>query len=83
MARKRDTVTYRLKKGRETVYIGSTNDPERREEEHRDEGKRFSGLQITSRRMTKEGAETKEAEQLKTFRSNHGKNPRHNKDTDG
>ncbi len=83
MAKKIKTVTYRLKAGRETVYVGTTNNPERREEQHRDEGKRFSRMQITSRRMTKEGAETKEAEQLKNYRGNHGKNPRYNKDSDG
>lgn len=83
MAKKRDSVTYRLKKGRATVYIGTTNDPERRADEHREEGKRFSGMQITSRRMTEVGAEQKEAEQLKNYRSNHGKNPQYNKDADG
>ena len=83
MAKKRKTITYRLKDGRGTVYIGTTNNPERREEEHRDEGKRFTRMQITSRRMTEEGAETKEAEQLKDYRRNHGKNPRYNKDSDG
>ena len=84
MAKKRSTQTYRLKDGRKTVYIGSTNDLERREEEHRDEGKHFTRLEPTSRKMTEEGAKQKEADQLQTFRKGHGgKNPKHNKDSDG
>lgn len=83
MAKKRKTVTYRLKDGHQTVYIGTTNNPERRQEEHRDAGKRFTRMESTSRRMTEAGATKKEAEQLKNYRSNHGKNPRYNKDSDG
>ncbi len=83
MTKKRKDVTYRLKQGHETVYIGTTNDPERREEQHHEEGKRFTRMEIASRRMTKDGAKQKEAEQLQNFGSNHGKNPRYNKDSDG
>ena len=83
MTKRRRTLTYRLKAGRRTVYIGSTNDPERREGQHRDEGKRFMRMEIASRRMTEDGAKKKEAEQLKNFRSNHGRNPKYNKDSDG
>jgi len=83
MAKKRKNVTYRLKEGRRTVYLGSTNDPERREQEHRDEGKRFTKMEIASRRMTDDGAKKREAEQLKNYRSNHGRNPKYNKDSDG
>ena len=35
MAKKQGTLTYRLKRGKETVYIGTTNNPARREEQHR------------------------------------------------
>ena len=84
MAKKRSTQTYRLKVGKKTVYIGTTNDLERREEEHEEEGKKFTKLEPTSRKMTDDGAKRKEAEQLKTFRKGHqGKNPKYNKDSDG
>jgi predicted GIY-YIG superfamily endonuclease len=63
------------------VYVGTTTDPERREQEHRAEGKRFTRLVVTSRRMTEEGAKQKRIEQLETYRRNHeGKSPRYNKD---
>jgi predicted GIY-YIG superfamily endonuclease len=83
MAKKHDTVTYELKDGNKVVYVGTTNDPERREQEHKDAGKKFGHMNITSRRMTDEGAKKKEAERLKTYRKNQGDNPKYNKDTDG
>lgn len=81
--KKRDTVTYELKKGNKVVYVGTTNDPERREREHRDSGKDFGHLKITSRKMTEKGAKKKEEERLATYRKNRGKNPKYNKDSDG
>jgi len=81
---KRDTVTYDLKEGSKIVYRGTTNNLERREQEHQNEGKRFSNMTPTSRRMTEEGAKKKEEKLLKTFRQSHGgRNPRYNKDSDG
>ena len=82
--RPRNTVTYDLKRGKKVVYRGTTDDPERREQEHRNEGKRFDRLLVTSRRMTEEGAKEKEAEALKRYRQSHkGKNPLYNNDDDG
>lgn len=83
MGKKRDTVTYELKEGRKVVYVGTTNDPDLREEQHRKEGKRFSHLNVTSRRMTEDGAKQQETSRLATYRRNQGKNPRYNKDSDG
>ncbi len=83
MAKERDTVTYELKKGNKVVYVGTTNDPERREQEHKDEGKQFSHMNITSRRMTDEGAKQKESDRLEAYRKNQGKNPKYNKEDDG
>jgi len=81
---KRNTVTYELRDGRRVVYRGTTNNPERRAQEHKNQGKKFSNMNVTSRRMTEEGAKRKEAKQLKTYRSNHnGRNPKYNKDCDG
>lgn len=84
MTKKRDTVTYALYDGNKKVYIGTTNDPEERAQQHKGMGKRFTRMDITSRRMTDEGAKQKETEQLESYRRGHGgRNPRHNKDTDG
>ena len=83
MNKKLDTQTYELKVGNQIVYVGTTNDPERREQEHKQNGKKFTSMKTTSRCMTEEGAKKKEEERLKTYRKNHGKNPKYNKDTDG
>ena len=84
MPTKQNTVTYDLKKGRKVVYRGTTNDPDRREREHRDAGIDFDQLVPTSRRMTPKGAKNREAENLERYRRNHGgENPRYNKDKDG
>ena len=86
MARKpRTHRTYDLKNGREIVYRGESNDVERRAEEHRAEGKKFTSVVITSERaLSNEGAKKREAEQLERYRRGHGgKNPKYNKDDDG
>jgi len=83
MPEKRDTVTYELKQGNTVLYVGTTNDPERREQEHENEGKKFSNMKITSKRMTEKGAKKKEEDRIKTYRRSHGKNPKYNKDPDG
>ena len=84
MTKTQDTYVYELIDGNEVVYIGTTNDPGRREREHRDEGKKFSRLKPISRRMTEDGAKKKEAERLATYRKNHqGRNPKDNEDSDG
>ena len=70
---------------KQVVYKGETNQPERREKQHRDEGKRFDRLVVTSsRRMTKHGAQKKEEKQLERYRHSHGgRNPLYNEETDG
>ena len=84
MAKKRrNTVTYELKQGNTVVYVGTTVDPERRVQEHLEEGKRFGHMKITSKKMTNEGARKKESARLATYRENHGENPYYNKDSDG
>lgn len=80
----RDTHTYDLMKGNRVVYKGITNDPERREAEHRREGKDFDGLTLTSPRLTRRAAKEREAQELDAYRRNHrGRNPRYNDDRDG
>jgi predicted GIY-YIG superfamily endonuclease len=80
----RDTVTYELKQGNKVVYVGTTNKPERRQQEHESLGKRFSTMNVTSRKMTEDGAMKKEASRLETYRKNHqGVNPKYNKTNEG
>lgn len=80
----RDTVTYDLKRGKKIVYRGTTNNPEQREQQHKQAGKQFDSLKVTSRKMTEEGAMNKETENLETYRKGHnGSNPLYNKDDDG
>ena len=84
MTKPRNTMTYALHDGRKKVYIGTTDDLERRRREHEQEGKHFTRMERTSRRMTEERAQKKEAEQLKSFRHGHdGRNPRYKKDSKG
>lgn len=84
MPKKRDTVTYNLLDKGKVVYKGTTNDLEERKQQHKNDRKRFTSIQPTSRKMTEEGAKEKEATQLETYRKNHGgKNPKYNKDMDG
>lgn len=79
----RDTVTYELKQGNKVVYVGTTNNPDRRAKEHAKD-KSFTKMDITSRKMTVAGAKKKEADRLNTYRNNHsGVNPKYNKDSDG
>ena len=84
MSKKHDNVLYALKQGNKIVYFGTTNNRERREQEHKDNGKKFSKMEILSRRMTEEGAKRKEAEKIKAYKKNNrGKKPKYNKDSDG
>jgi len=81
---RRTTVTYDLTRKRKIVYRGTTKDPKRREEEHREEGKHFDKLKVTSRKLTPESAKEKEEQNLENFRRTHkGKNPSYNDDLDG
>ena len=69
----------------EIVYVGRTNDLERREEEHRKDGKRFDYMSVLPingmARLTSEQAEHAEKKILSYFRSI-GINPKYNKDSD-
>ena len=84
MAKPRNTRTYALFQGRKKVYIGESNDLERRAREHEQEGLEFTRIVPTSRAMTDDGAKRKEAEQLEAFRRAHGRqNPLYNEDPEG
>ena len=83
MPAKEDTVTYELRWDGDVVYIGTTNDPDRRKDEH-DEDMIFDELVPTSEPMTAAMAKQKEAEDLEAYRRDHdGMNPLYNVDDDG
>ena len=83
MAKQRKTQTYVLYDGSKKVYIGTTDNLERREREHRGEEKQFTRIKPTSRRMTDDGAKKQEAKQLEAYRRGHsGDNPTYNEDSD-
>ena len=76
----RNHYRYRLFDGHKVVQYGITNNPERREEEHRDERKRFSSLNVVGPGVTKKAAERWEEDILASYRGNHGgRSPRYNK----
>ncbi len=79
MPKKRDTYRYELRKKRKLVYVGITNDPERREAEHRAEGNDFTSINVVRPPVTRESAERWEEQRLKTFLENQGRLPRYNK----
>lgn len=79
MAKNRNYYRYELKQHRKVVYRGITKDPERREMEHRNEGKRFTHMKIVGPAVTKEAAEEWEEKSLESFRKSHGgRNPKYN-----
>lgn len=80
----RDTIVYRAKKGRETVGIGTTNDPARRASQRRGEGQKFDGLVPVSPKLTLDSALKLEQRMLRTYMGNHGgKLPKYNIDPKG
>ena len=75
---KRNTYPYVLKDRRKIVYIGITKDPKRREQEHKDEGKRFSRM-VVGYPSSKETALKEEEKRIKRYKRGHGgKKPRYN-----
>lgn len=81
---KLNTCVYKLSDKNTTVYYGTTNNLERREKEHKDNGKEFTDIEKISRNMTYRSAKKREAKKLESHRKNHnGKNPKYNKDNDG
>lgn len=81
---RRDTAVYTLRGSKgEITYVGSSNNLDRRADEHGRSGKSGS-MRKETRRMTRAGARRREAERLDTYRKNHGgKNPPHNRTRHG
>ena len=80
MSKKREYTRYELKDGKKVVYRGITNDPSRRETEHRSDGKKFSRMTTVGPRVTEETARKWEKGSIKTYQKGHkGKKPKYNK----
>ena len=76
---KRNHYRYNLKKEHKIVYKGITKDPDERTEQHKDEGKRFTHMQVINPAVTKKAAEKWEEESLRQYRYDHGgRNPLYN-----
>ena len=79
----RDKYKYELKNGKKVVYVGITNSPDQRMQQH-EKDKDFSHMNVVGRKTTEEAALKWEQERLETYRKNHGgENPKYNKTDDG
>lgn len=75
---KRNTYPYVLKDERKIVYIGITNDTERREQEHKAEGKKFTSM-IPDFPCSEKTAHKHEQEKIERYKRSHkGKKPKYN-----
>ncbi len=82
--RSRTVSPYTLRQGNKIVYVGITKDPETREQQHRDEGKRFGKLRVEGPKRTSDSAAKWEEQKLAGYRATHGgRNPKHNETKEG
>jgi len=80
---KRDTEKYELYKGRKLVYVGITNDSDRRINEH-SKDKDFDFMYKVGAKVTRANAEKWETERINTYKINHkGEIPPLNKTANG
>ncbi len=68
---KRDTEKYVLKEGNKILYVGITNNFDRRFKEHLKE-KSFAKMEKVGRKTTRNGAKVWETVRLETYAQNHG-----------
>ena len=79
----RDTTRYELRNGNKVVYVGITNDPIRREQEHAAD-KNFTKMVTIGPRVTRATAEKWEEERISTYKQNHqGERPKYNQNDTG
>lgn len=80
----RDTYKYELRDGNRVVYVGITNDLERRESEHRAEGMDFTSIHKVGNATTRSAAEDWEAQRIAIYKDNHGGDrPKYNQNDSG
>ena len=84
MSKKRDTNKYECYQGSKLVYVGITNDMERREAEHRADGMEFTSMRKVGNITTQQAASDWETERIHTYQQHHGgSTPPYNKNTSG
>jgi predicted GIY-YIG superfamily endonuclease len=75
----RDTHNYDLKQGKKIVYRGIAKDPERRANDHKRSGKRFTHVFIHPK-VSRTTARIREKKSIESYKRNHrGKKPKYNK----
>ena len=80
----RDTYKYRIKDGKRIVYYGTTNDLERREQEHRNDGMSFTSMEKVGRITTSAAAGAWEEGEIKRYKQQHGgERPKYNLNDSG
>ena len=67
----------------QVVYVGSTNDPAKREEEHKRDGKDFNYLSVETGPMSRREAERWEEATIKRFAAQTGYRPYYNRTMNG
>ena len=70
---KRNTYKYELTKGNKVVYVGITNNPGRREAEHR-QNKNFDKMKIVGNVSTLDGASQWETNRINLYEQPQGTN---------
>ncbi|MBA2846163.1 putative GIY-YIG superfamily endonuclease [Methanococcus maripaludis] len=76
---KRTTQVYELKQGHKKVYVGTTNDPERRMKEHERAGKKFTHMNVLTGKKTQSNAKKMEKELIEKYGGSKRKTPKYNK----
>lgn len=80
----RNTYKYELHNGNRVVYVGITNDLERREAEHRAEGMNFTSIKKVGNATTRNAAEEWETNRIAMYKENHhGNRPEYNQNDSG
>ncbi|MBQ9439986.1 MAG: GIY-YIG nuclease family protein [Paludibacteraceae bacterium] len=80
---KRNMTRYELRDGNKVVYVGITNDPERRSQEHSVD-KDFTRLVPIGPKVSPETAERWEEDRIATYKKNHhGNRPKYNQNDSG
>ncbi len=73
---RRDTRVYELKDGRQIVYFGITNNPDRRLSEHVKSDKEFTHMNLVSPKLSRKSAESMEAKKIRGY--DNGRGPKFN-----
>ena len=82
----KNIVVYSLRnRDGETTYIGTTNDPDRRREQHAQDGKLRDGgdLKVESEHTSRREPESRESQMLEEFQALTGRLPTYNRTSDG